>query len=116
MIVEDGDIFYMIHGDVTYTDEALYENKLSIVFEDVAAARETLEAVREFIASELLATLSTLRPPSCVRPVTNRFILHHLQEYIHFAPKASLYNRSLHIALFPLRRHHQKCDRMRYML
>ena len=27
----------MLHGDVTYTDEALYENKLSVVFEDLPA-------------------------------------------------------------------------------
>ena len=30
IIAQDGDLFYMFHGDVTYTDEALYENKLSI--------------------------------------------------------------------------------------
>ena len=49
VVVEDGDLFYMLHGDVTYTDEALYENKLSVVFEDNGAARETLDNVREFI-------------------------------------------------------------------
>ena len=43
VVVEDDGLFYMIHGDVTYTDEALYENKLSIVFEDLAAARATLD-------------------------------------------------------------------------
>ena len=35
VIVEDGGLYYMIHGDVTYTDEALYANKLSVVFEDI---------------------------------------------------------------------------------
>ena len=35
VIVEDGELYYMIHGDVTYTDEALYENKLSVVYEDL---------------------------------------------------------------------------------
>ena len=25
--LENDGLFYMIHGDVTYTDEALYENK-----------------------------------------------------------------------------------------
>jgi hypothetical protein len=36
--------------DVTYTDEALYENKLSIVYENLPAARETLNRVREFVS------------------------------------------------------------------
>ena len=62
VIVEDGDLFYMIHGDVTYTDEALYQNKLSIVFEDVAAARETLDRVREFIANHPTVYVSTHTP------------------------------------------------------
>ena len=39
----------MLHGDITYVDEALYENKLSVVFEDISAARRTLDEVREFI-------------------------------------------------------------------
>ena len=30
-------------------DEALYENKLSIVFEDISAARESLDRVRDFV-------------------------------------------------------------------
>ena len=29
----------MIHGDITYVDEALYADKLSVVFDDLAAAR-----------------------------------------------------------------------------
>ena len=62
VIVEDGDLFYMIHGDVTYTDEALYENKLSVVFEDVSAARVTLNAVREFIRNNPTVYLSTHTP------------------------------------------------------
>jgi glyoxylase-like metal-dependent hydrolase (beta-lactamase superfamily II)/rubredoxin len=49
VIVENDGLFYMIHGDITYVDEALYENKLSIVFEDLAAARETMDRVREFV-------------------------------------------------------------------
>ena len=49
VIVENDGLFYMLHGDVTYTDEALYANKLSVVFEDLPAARETLNRVREFI-------------------------------------------------------------------
>lgn len=32
-------------------DEALYENKLSVVYEDISTARETLDRVREFVHS-----------------------------------------------------------------
>ena len=49
VIAENDGLFYMLHGDITYVDEALYENKLSVVYEDVAAARETLDRVREFV-------------------------------------------------------------------
>ncbi len=62
VIAEDDGLFYMIHGDVTYTDEALYANKLSVVFEDIAAARKTLDAVREFIGSHPTVYLSTHTP------------------------------------------------------
>ncbi len=49
IIVELDGLFYMIHGDITYVDEALYNNKLSVVYDDLAAARETLDNVRAFI-------------------------------------------------------------------
>lgn len=62
VIVEKDDKFYMIHGDVTYVDEALYENKLSIVFEDLAAARETLDQVREFIRNHPTVYIGTHTP------------------------------------------------------
>ncbi len=62
VIVEDGDLNYMIHGDVTYTDEALYQNKLSVVFEDKDAARETLNRVREFIRNNKTVYCSTHTP------------------------------------------------------
>ena len=52
----------MIHGDVTYTDEALIENKLSVVFEDLAAARDTLNRVRAFIKENKTVYLSTHTP------------------------------------------------------
>ena len=65
VIVEGDGLFYMIHGDVTYTDEALYANKLSVVFEDVAAARDTLDKVREFIAAHPTIYLSTHTPLGC---------------------------------------------------
>jgi glyoxylase-like metal-dependent hydrolase (beta-lactamase superfamily II) len=31
IVAESDGLFYMMHGDVTYTDEALYENRLSVV-------------------------------------------------------------------------------------
>ncbi|MBQ7183175.1 MAG: MBL fold metallo-hydrolase [Clostridia bacterium] len=49
VIVEDGGLFYMFQGDITYVDEALYENKLSVVYDDLPAARETMDRVRGFI-------------------------------------------------------------------
>ena len=52
----------MIHGDVTYTDEALYENKLSIIYEDIDLARQTLDNVREFISNNPTVYLSTHTP------------------------------------------------------
>ena len=62
IIAEKDGLFYMMHGDVTYTDEALYENKLSVVYEDKAAARETLDRVREFVAEHPTVYLSTHTP------------------------------------------------------
>ncbi len=62
VIVEDGGLFYMIHGDITYCDEALYANKLSVVFEDVKAARESLDRVRTFISEHPTVYCSTHTP------------------------------------------------------
>ena len=62
VIAEDNGLFYMFHGDITYTDEALYENKLSIVFEDIKSARQTLDNVREFIKNHPTVYLSTHTP------------------------------------------------------
>ena len=42
IIAENDGLFYMFEGDITYVDEALHENRLSAVFEDLQAARETL--------------------------------------------------------------------------
>ena len=52
----------MMHGDVTYVDEALRRDKLSIVFEDLEAARDTLNRVREFIKNNPTIYLSTHTP------------------------------------------------------
>ena len=62
VIVEDGGLFYMLHGDITYVDEALYENKLSVVFDDAIAARETLDRVREFVRNHKTVYCGTHTP------------------------------------------------------
>lgn len=62
VIVENDELFYMIHGDITYVDEALYENKLSVVFDDLSAARETLDRVREFIRNHPTVYCGTHTP------------------------------------------------------
>ncbi len=62
VIVEDGGLFYMIHGDITYVDEALYANKLSVVFDDLPAARETLDRVREFVSKHPTVYMGTHTP------------------------------------------------------
>lgn len=62
VIVENDGLFYLIHGDVTYVDEALYKNKLSVVFDDLAAARQTLDRVREFIRNQPTVYCSTHTP------------------------------------------------------
>ena len=34
-------LFYMFEADITYVDEALYQNKLSVVYDDLKQARIT---------------------------------------------------------------------------
>ena len=62
VIVENDGLFYMLHGDITYVDEALYENKLSMVYDDLAAARETLDRVREFVSKHPTVYCGTHTP------------------------------------------------------
>ncbi len=62
IVVEADGLFYMLHGDITYVDEALYANKLSVVFEDKAAARETLDTVRAFIRNHPTVYCGTHTP------------------------------------------------------
>ena len=62
VIVESDGIYYLIHGDVTYTDEALFENRLSVVFENQEQARDTLNRVREFVKKNPTIYLSTHTP------------------------------------------------------
>lgn len=73
-IVEDGDLFYMIHGDVTYCDSALHKGYLSVVFEDLDAAQKTLEAVKEFIRRNKTVYLST-HTPEGVENLKNKKIM-----------------------------------------
>ena len=62
VVVEADGLYWMIHGDVTYTDVALYANKLSVVHEDLAAARETLDRCRAFCAARPTVWLGTHTP------------------------------------------------------
>ncbi|MBR3661854.1 MAG: MBL fold metallo-hydrolase [Alphaproteobacteria bacterium] len=62
VVAESDGLFYMMHGDVTYTDEALYENKLSVVYEDKSAARETLNRVRDFVKNHPTVYMGTHTP------------------------------------------------------
>ncbi|MCR5414040.1 MAG: MBL fold metallo-hydrolase [Kiritimatiellae bacterium] len=62
VIVESEGLFYIIHGDVTYCDAALKANKISTIFEDKTAARDTLDRVRAFIKARPTVYLSTHCP------------------------------------------------------
>lgn len=62
VIAEDGGLFYMFEGDITYIDEALYLNKISVVFDDLVAARETLDRVREFVKTHPTVYCGTHTP------------------------------------------------------
>ena len=61
-MAESEGLYYLFHGDVTYTDAALKANKLSIVFDDIKAARITLDLVREFVKNNPTVYLSTHCP------------------------------------------------------
>jgi len=62
VIAENGGLFYMFQGDITYVDEALYENKLSVVYDDLPAARQTLDRVREFVRNNPTVYMGTHTP------------------------------------------------------
>ena len=62
IIVELDGLFYMIHGDITYVDEALYEDKLSVVFDDLGEARKTQDLIREFIRNHPTVYMGTHTP------------------------------------------------------
>ncbi|MBQ6221951.1 MAG: MBL fold metallo-hydrolase [Solobacterium sp.] len=62
IVVENDGLFYMFHGDITYVDEALYEDKLSVVFDDLPAARVTQNLIREFIRNHPTVYCGTHTP------------------------------------------------------
>ena len=62
VIAEDEGLYYMFQADITYVDEALYENKLSVVYDDLSAARKTLDRVREFVRNNPTVYMGTHTP------------------------------------------------------
>ena len=62
VIAENEGLYYMFQADITYVDEALYENKLSVVYDDLSAARETLDRVREFVRNHPTVYMGTHTP------------------------------------------------------
>ena len=62
VIAENEGLYYMFQGDITYVDEALYENKLSVVYDDLPAARETQDRIREFIRNHPTVYCGTHTP------------------------------------------------------
>lgn len=66
VVAEVGELYYMLHGDVTYTDEALKRNELSVIFENKELAKEALEKVREFIKENDTVYLSTHTPEGLI--------------------------------------------------
>ena len=62
VIAENEGLFYMFQADITYVDEALYENKLSIVYDDLPAARETMDRVCEFVRNHPTVYMGTHTP------------------------------------------------------
>ena len=72
VIAENEGRFYMFEADITYVDEALYENKLSVVFDDLPAARETLDRVRAFVRNHPTVYMGTHTPQGYENLEANR--------------------------------------------
>lgn len=72
VIAENDDLFYMFEADITYVDEALYENKLSVVFDDLPAARKTLDRVRAFVRNHPTVYMGTHTPQGYENLEANR--------------------------------------------
>ena len=62
IVAELDGLFYMIHGDITYVDEALYEDKLYVVYDDLGEARKTQDLIREFIRNHPTVYMGTHTP------------------------------------------------------
>ena len=62
VIAESDGLYYMFQADITYVDEALYENKLSVVYDDLSAARATLDRVRAFVRHNPTVYMGTHTP------------------------------------------------------
>ena len=74
VIIEKDGLFYMFHADITYVDEALYENKVSVVFDDLSESRVTLDRVREFVRSHPTVYMGTHTPQGYENLEANRVI------------------------------------------
>ena len=74
IIIEKDGLFYMFHADITYVDEALYENKVSVVFDDLSESRVTLDRVREFVRSHPTVYMGTHTPQGYENLEANRVI------------------------------------------
>ncbi len=74
VVVEDESLHYMIHGDITYTDEALRQNALSIIFENRELAKHSLEQVRKFVQEQNTVYLST-HTPEALNALTKKQIM-----------------------------------------
>ncbi|MGL5712905.1 MAG: MBL fold metallo-hydrolase [Paraclostridium sp.] len=62
VVLENDGLHYMFQGDITYTDEALRQNAVSVVFEDMDLSKKTLNKVREFVEKNDTVYLSTHSP------------------------------------------------------
>jgi Zn-dependent hydrolases, including glyoxylases len=71
-ILKKDEIYYLFHGDVTYTDEALRRKQLSVVFEDKEMAWDTLEKVRTFVEQNPTVYLSTHTPEALTSLAANQ--------------------------------------------
>lgn len=73
-ILEEDNLFYFFHGDITYTDEALKRNQLSVVYEDLEAAKDTLDKTRAFIQQNDTIYLST-HTPEGIEALENKVVM-----------------------------------------
>ena len=63
IVVESDGLFYMLHGDITYADEALHENKLSVVFDDLTVCESSSVITPRYIAAPTpRRAMRTLKP------------------------------------------------------